>query len=48
MHENNDQRKGLSSVERQQIGYLLRFLALILVCVLFASLAAGLVVTLLQ
>jgi hypothetical protein len=44
----NDNPRGLSAAERQQVNYLLRFLATVLVCVILASLAAGLVITLIQ
>lgn len=48
MSESNNNGRGLSPQEREQIGYVVRFLATILICVLLASLVAGLLITLFQ
>jgi hypothetical protein len=50
MNTNNPQekRQGLSSAERQQIQYLLKFLATVLFCVFVASLATGLIISIFQ
>jgi hypothetical protein len=48
MSDSNNNGRGLSPQEREQITYLVRFLAIVLVCVLLASLAAGLLITLFQ
>ncbi|MBC8170689.1 MAG: hypothetical protein H7X77_03420 [Anaerolineae bacterium] len=50
MSENTpgDQQGWLSPQERKQINYLLRFLATVLVCVLLASLFAGILISIFQ
>jgi hypothetical protein len=50
MSENTpgDQQGWLSPQERKQISYLLRFLATVLVCVLLASLFAGILISIFQ